>query len=185
MSTQMEAAEPRKIDLPALRGGFHLFLASEVVVFVVLAAVRFQLAGSVVSPNANQWLGAGVTAAVLAATLHIWRGLRQIAGTDAHGLDTNFKAAGWYALVSMLLMAYQWSTINLGASSRYGEVFFAGTGFWFAYALFAVLAIWGMRVRGHRIAYTAERHWEVEAAGKFWTLVAAAWVAMYVVLYLI
>ncbi len=62
-------AQENGLEIKHYRAGFSLFLISQGVVFLVLIAVRYLIAGSKVGPY-SQWLGAAVTIVMLWSAIH-------------------------------------------------------------------------------------------------------------------
>jgi heme/copper-type cytochrome/quinol oxidase subunit 3 len=173
--------------LDSRRGGFGILLAAQSVIPVVVISVRFLLANETVGP-VNQVLG------ILAALLGIaaaYAGLaarRAAARGDRAGYDQLLGLAALSTVATLVVMLVQWIVFygtGTPPGSRYGEVFYVGTGTWLMYVVIAAFLLVAARARGRRVAYGPDDYWDVEAATLFTSFVALVGVVVYVIWYLI
>lgn len=174
-----------ELNLQAVRGTFRIFTASQFVVFVTLFAVRFVLSGTSTDPNANIGIGIVETILVLAGGWAAMKSLRHIRHGDREGSLRMSLYASYFGFAAFVLMAYQWRALGLSLTDRYGEAYYVVTGFWMLYMFVASVLFWAMRVRDRRIPATAASHWEVEAAATFFQIPLVAWIAIFILLYLV
>ena len=170
--------------LRAYRAVFGLFLASQVVVFIVLASVRFLIAQEAVA-GVNQILG--IVSAILALGA-AYAGIRARAAASADrpvDCDRRLGTALSLGALAMAPMLVQWIVLGVAPGSHYGEVFYAMSGTWLVYLLIALFVVLAARARGRRVVYTAANHWDVEAPTMFLAWSALIGVVVYVLLYVI
>lgn len=172
-------------NLHAVRGTFRIFTASQFVVFMTLFAVRFVLSGTSTDANANIYIGIIEVILVLAGGWAAIKSLHHIRSDDRHSSLRMSLYASYFGFAAFLVMVYQWRALGLSLTDRYGESYYVVTGFWMLYMFVASVLFWAMRVRDRRIPFTAEHHWEVEAATTFYQIPLLGWIATFVLLYLV
>lgn len=170
--------------LRAHRAAFGLFLASQVVVFVVLASVRFLIAQESVA-GVNQLLGIVAVALALVAAYAGIRARAAAARDLPLDCDRRLGTALVAGALAMAAMFAQWIVLGVAPGSHYGEVFYAMSGTWLVYLLIGLFLVLAARSRGRRVVYTAANHWDVEAPTLFLSWTALIGVVVYILLYLI
>lgn len=166
-------------------GAFSLFIFAESLVFVTLFAVRFLIAGTGRAPGINYVLGTALTGLFVASLLPVWRADRAIARGDATAMVTGLGVTFGLGLAALLGIFYDWRTVGLDPGSRYGGSYFLITGvhvFHIAIGLIFLAALWSSGRRGR---FTPQNHWPVTAGTWFWTFIVAAWVGLFVVLFVV
>jgi cytochrome c oxidase subunit 3 len=182
--------EPRELEPLSeerhrvLRSTMGIFLASQVVVVIVLASLRFLIARETVV-GVNQTLG--ILSAVLALVSGYLgtRARAAVAAGDALGCH---RLLGWALGIGALaaaVMFVQWIAFHVPPGSHYGEIFFVTTGGWLLYELAALFVVLAARYRGLRVVYTPQNHWDVEAATLFLSWASLLAPVTYILLYLI
>lgn len=166
-------------------GAFSLFILAESLVFVTLFAVRFVYAGTSRSPELNYPLGVGLTALFLVSAVPAWQADRAIARGDTRVMLRGLAATFVLGLLGLLGIAVDWATLTLDPGSRFGENYFIITGvhaFHIVVGLIFLAALWSSGRRGR---FTPQNYWLVTAGRWFWHFVVVAWVALFVVLYVL
>lgn len=183
MAVDAELAQVQEVNV--MRGSFRMIVASQFVVFFTLFSVRFVFAGTTVNPNASIWVGLAQTVLVLASFVAGRGSLGAIRSGNPALSERNSLMASIYGFASVGLMFYQWRSLSLPLTNHFAESFYAITGFWILYATISALLYYAMRVRNRNIPFTAQSHWEIEAAATFQIVPAIAWVAILVLLYIV
>lgn len=180
-----DAYKDKNDEVNVLRSSFRIVVAAQLIVFLTLYTVRFVFAGTSVNPNANLWVGILETLLVLSAGYAGGKSVQAARRGDPQAYDR----AAWYAsflwLVSVLLMIYQWRSLGLVVSNHYAQSYYLVTGFWMLYAFVAFLLFWAMRIRNRRIPFSSENHWDAEAVTTFGVVPLVAWVATFVIMYIV
>ncbi len=181
------AAQENGLEIKHYRAGFSLFLISQAVVFMVLIAVRYLIAGSKVGPY-SQWLGAAVTVVMLWSAIQAKRANLAADKGDHEAILKRLQGAFWLGVLAFLLVVLTWVGVRAGGypiKLPSLEVFWVATGFWLVYVLLGLFVLFAARSRGIRVGYVPESHWDLEASSRFWSLVALGWVALWVAFFLI
>ncbi|WP_053960895.1 cytochrome c oxidase subunit 3 [Sulfobacillus thermosulfidooxidans] len=190
MSSQLEQLGLEKELTPrnyrAVRFGFLFFVATQIVPYVVLYEAKYVYAGSYVSPRASQILGV-VTAALMLVSLVVAWGVMRLSreSGDQQAIRSRLKVAAVLGIFAILTTFYQWSGRYTSPQSRFGEMFFAITGADIVYAVVGLIMLWAAISRAGRINLKPEKYWTVEAGVYFWGFVALAWIASWIVVYLL
>ncbi len=166
-------------------GAFSLILFAESLIFVTLFAVRFLYAGTSRAPELNYPLGIVLTVVFLASLAPVWQAERAIAQGHAETMVNRLGVTFLLGLVALVGIFYDWRTIALDPGSRYGENYFVITGvhaFHIVLGLLFLAALWSSGRRGR---FTPQNYWLVTAGAWFWYLVVAAWVGLFVVLFVV
>ncbi|MDA8192920.1 MAG: cytochrome c oxidase subunit 3 [Thermaerobacter sp.] len=173
--------------LRGVRTGFGVFLASQTVVFITIIAVRFLMAYGSVGPY-SQALGAVITVLMVASALVARTSRQAVKNGDLSAMAGRLVVALALGAAAFLLVLLEWVALRqsgIAMTTPTLEVYFTLTGFWLLYALIGGFLLIAARARGLRVGYTAASHWDLEAATYFWTFVALAWIAVYLVLYVL
>lgn len=182
-STEVEAA-PSEL---ARRSSFGLFLLSESVLFTTAIAVRFLIAREAVGPY-SQIMGVVTTLLVVASGLAARRARGQSHRGDGAKAGGQLKLGLGVALAAMAAIVLQWIALHNGGA-RVGAqivgVYYVLTGFWLLFAAIGAFLMYAARVRMERIGFGPEAAWSIEAGSLFWEFVAAIWLCLWVVLYLV
>ncbi len=166
--------------------GLNLFIASESMLFLALAASRFYLLGVAPIPGANEFLGALLTILLLGSSFLGYRSSQAIARGDRAGFTRNLLLTILLGALFILGVAYEWSTAEITLRQITGTVFFTLTGLHVLHllsGLVALVLIYRLGTKGH---FSAEAHWGVTGAIRYWTFVDLMWIIIvYPLLYLI
>jgi cytochrome c oxidase subunit III len=165
--------------------GLWLFFLSETFLFAALLAGRFYLARTDRPEGMNQHLGLAITSILLLSSATAFTAEYAI----AHGYR------GWCKLFLLLTMALgvvffagvviEWSTAEFNQSTPFGTAFFSMTGLHASHVVSGVGILGLITLQLMRGKYSADDHWGVEAAIKYWHFVDVVWVFFYPALYLV
>jgi cytochrome c oxidase subunit 3 len=177
-------------DRPGMnRLGLWLFFASESMIFLILLLTRFYLLGTSRPAELNQALGLTITSVLLLSSLTAYRAETSMAHGDRQGFLRNLLATILLGTLFLLgVVAVEWPEaphIGIVPQSGFGIAFFSMTGMHAFHVLSGVLLLVAVYLNGRRGAYSAEKHWGVEASIKYWHFVDLVWVFFYPALYLI
>jgi len=171
------------------RLGLWLFFLSESMIFLILLFARFYLFGTYRPEGVNQPLGLTITVILLLSSLTAYRAETSIAHGDRQGFLWNLLYTiilGSLFLVGVV--AVEWPEaphIGITLQEGFGISFFSMTGVHAFHVLTGVLLLLVAFLNGLRGAYSAEKHWGVEAIVKYWHFVDVVWVFFYPALYLV
>jgi len=186
MSTHSLPLEERRFKEGTGRLGLGLFLLSDGFIFAALLFTRFYLLGST-RPELNQLLGLAVTSVLLVSSFFMNRAETAM----AHGDRRNFLTS---TLITIILgvaflagvVGIEWRIAPFGpADGAQGAVFFMMTGMHAFHVLTGVIFLLVVYGNGRRGLFSAEKHWQVEAAAVYWHFVDLVWIFFYPALYLI
>jgi cytochrome c oxidase subunit 3 len=165
--------------------GLWLFFISESFLFAALLAARFYLAGTDRPHELNQHLGLVITSILL------------LSSVTAYGAETAMARGrrGWsvlFLLLTILLgviffagVVIEWSEAEFSQGSPYGTAFFSMTGLHASHVLSGVGMLFLVLMLVVRGRFSAQEHWGLEAAVKYWHFVDVVWVFFYPALYLL
>ncbi|MCY0897972.1 MAG: cytochrome c oxidase subunit 3 [Firmicutes bacterium] len=162
----------------ALRWGFRLFLGIQLIPFIVLFTLRYELDGYYVAPTVNQWLGVAENILMLASLVTVWQGLTAIRENDRETMQRRLKWTSALGALYLALLIYDWSQRVVPVGTRFGGMFYTTIGvsaFYTAAGLFVLVAT---VVRTGRVVTDAQNHWDVEAAAWYWVFQGAIAVLM-------
>jgi cytochrome c oxidase subunit 3 len=167
------------------RLGLWLFVISDSFVFVGLFVARVVLLGPN-RPELNQVLGVSVTAMLLISSFFMNRAEVEMAhGNRPAFVRNTFITMTLGVLFLIGVVGVEWQIAPFGpADGAQGAVFYSMTGFHAFHVLTGVILLFIVWNNGRRSAYTAEKHWGVEAAAVYWHFVDVVWMFFYVGLYL-
>lgn len=174
--------ESRSID----SAGLWLFIASESMLFAAFISARFYLAGTARPDTLNLALGVGLTLDLVASSAAGYWATRSIRRGDQRGVLLGLAGAIALGVVFVVGVAAEWAGAEFRPFEPYGSAFFATTGLHVFHVLggLAVLALVYRLARRGR--YSAEHHWPVTAAVRYWAFVDAMWVlVIFPTLYLV
>lgn len=186
MSTKVEARSSYAYKTQTNRIGLWLFILSDSFVFAGLLVTRFYLLGYT-RPHLEQTLGLVVTSVLLISSFFMNRAETAI----AHGDEKTFLRG---TLITMLLgigflagvLGVEWRLAPFGpADGAVGAVFYMMTGMHAFHVLTGVVFLAIVYRNGRKGLYSAEKHWQVEAAAVYWHFVDVVWIFFYPALYLI
>jgi len=188
MTIETNAVEDDKVQDKVLtdRLGLWLFLLSDAFVFGGLLISRFYLMGST-RPHLEQALGLIVTAVLLLSSFFMNRADTAIANGDQQAMTRN-------TLITLLLgvgflvgvLGFEWRLAPFGpADGVQGAIFYMLTGMHAFHVLTGVIFLGFIYRNGRKGLYSAEKHWQVEAAAIYWHFVDVVWIFFYPSLYLI
>jgi cytochrome c oxidase subunit 3 len=171
------------------RLGLWLFFLSESMIFLVLLTIRFYLFGASRPEDLNQELGFVLTILLLVSSLTAYSAETAIAHGDRPRFLRNLFATIVMGVVFLLgVVGFEWREaphMGIIPQSGYGIAFFSLTGMHAFHVLSGVVLLTVIYVNGRRGAYSAEKHWGVEAGVKYWHFVDLVWVFFYPALYLV
>jgi cytochrome c oxidase subunit III len=165
--------------------GLWLFFLSETFLFGGMLAARFYLAGTDKPEHLNQELGLAITSILLLSSATAY--------TAEVAISKGYR--GW-ATLSVLMtivlglvffagVVIEWSTAEFSQSEPYGTAFFSMTGLHASHVLSGVVILALVLGRLLKGSFSAESHWGLEAAVKYWHFVDVVWVFFYPALYLV
>lgn len=165
--------------------GLWLFMASESMLFLAMAAARFYLAG-VDKGEVNLALGVGLTFILLGSS---WLGYRATGAIEAGNRRKSIVSlllASVLGVVFILGVAVEWKTAPFTQATPFGTAFFAMTGlhvFHLMTGLAGLLLAANLLRKGQ---FGPGDHWGVTAVVRYWTFVDVMWlVVVFPVLYLL
>lgn len=169
------------------RLGLWLFILSESMLFVGILAARFYLRGTSVPEEASQVIALVITGVLLASSWTAYRAEAAAAVGDQAGLRRFLRWTVVLGLVFVVGVGFEWREAFHGfpPSSPFGTVFFTMTGLHAFHVITGLLFFWTISVGARLGRYSAEDHWPVEAAVKYWHFVDVVWVFFYPALYLV
>lgn len=189
---------PYATQLRSNRLGLWLFLFSELFLFGALFTSRFVLWGNT-RPALSQEIGLLATGILLLSSFFMYRSETAAAyGDQPRFLRSALLAALMGAIFFVMVVVMEWNIFNLSGSlfgielfghlkpgdGVFGGIFYAMTGMHALHVLSGIVLILIIWWNGRRGAYTAERHWGVEATAIYWHYVDVIWVFFYPALYL-
>ncbi|UOF89830.1 hypothetical protein LSG31_18440 [Fodinisporobacter ferrooxydans] len=174
-----------KRELRALRGGFTLFIISMIIPFLVLINVRYIMADSYVSPEANQMIGLSAAIVMLISAGIARAGFVAARKDNQANVQLSLAYAMATGIIGLVLVFVQLVDGSVNPVSHFGEVFLIILGTVAFYLICGILTLFSAyrRVRMHGVG--GLNYWGVESAAHFWMFVSLAWIVMYVVMYLI
>ncbi len=171
------------------RLGLWLFFLSESMIFLILLATRFYLLGGSRPEELSQALGLVVTIVLLASSLTAYRAETSIAHGDRPAFLNNLLFTILLGVLFLVgVVGFEWreaTHMGIVPQSGYGIAYFSMTGMHAFHVLTGVILLLFVYLNGRRGAYSAEKHWGVEASVKYWHFVDLVWVFFYPALYLI
>ncbi|MBC8331823.1 MAG: heme-copper oxidase subunit III [Anaerolineae bacterium] len=168
------------------RLGLWLFLLSDAFVFAGLLVSRFYLLGNT-RPHLEQTLGLIVTVLLLVSSFFMNRAETAI----AHGDQKTFLNGTLITLILGVVflvgvVGVEWQLAPFSASDgAHGAVFYMMTGMHAFHVLTGVIFLAIVYRNGRKGLYSAEKHWQVEAAAVYWHFIDVVWIFFYPALYLI
>lgn len=183
---EQQLSRDAELSLKNKRTGMFVFQVSWIMAFVCIVIVNWQLRFSATwrppgTPEASPLIGIFATLALLVSAGLVWRAMQAIRADDTRAFLVQWGGALGLAALFVLVMAYEWLTIQTG--TQYAQVFRLMTGFHVIHALVIGLYMALVLRNGGRGAYDAESYWAVEAGAKLWYFVLVAWLMFYVVIY--
>jgi cytochrome c oxidase subunit 3 len=175
------------------RLGLWLFIVSDAFVFTGLLVSRFGLLVSRfyllgnTRPHLEQTLGLIVTAMLLVSSFYMNRAETAI----EHGDQKSFLQGTLITLilgVAFLIgvVGVEWQLAPFGPGDGVaGAVFYMMTGMHAFHVLTGVIFLGIVYRNGRKGLYSAEKHWQVEAATVYWHFIDVVWIFFYPALYLI
>ncbi len=170
-------------EIMAYRWGFRIFLVSQSVPFILIFANWYMFDGYYVSPLANRWLGGGEAFLGLVSGWIAWRALQAIRHGHLEAMIQGFRAAAIAGFGQLMLLAYQWGTRFIPPGTRYGEVYYTLTGVSGFYEVAGIFVLVAISIRAARVRFTADFHWDAEAAEYFWIFQMVTGFLAYLLLY--
>ena len=182
--TAHETPESYRHQLVNNRLGLWLFFLSEAFMFGALLVTRFFLWGNT-RPDLDQTLGLIVTFVLLISSYFMNRAETAISFGDRKTfLQSLLITAGLGVLFLVGVVGLEWRGELRPWDGVFGAVFFGMTGMHALHVLSGVILILIVWNNGRKGAYSAERHWGVEACAIWWHYVDLIWVFFYPAIYL-
>jgi|SRR5581483_10980694 len=175
-----EASRPAMNQL-----GLWFFFLSESFLFAALLSGRFFLAGFHEPKEVNQALGLAITMVLIASSFTAYMSECGIARGDRGAFMRYILATILLGIVFAVGVGIEWSEAEFSIHEPYGTAFFSMTGLHASHVISGVFILALVALRGARGAFSAESHWGVEAAIKYWHFVDVVWVFFYPALYLV
>ncbi|MCE2527569.1 MAG: heme-copper oxidase subunit III [Actinomycetia bacterium] len=169
------------------RLGLWLFILSESMLFLGILAARFFLRGTFVPEEADQNIALVITVILLASSWTAYRAEAAATEGDAAGLQRFLMYTILLGLAFVVGVGFEWREgfHAFPPTSPFGTVFFTMTGLHAFHVITGLLFFWIVSIGARRGRYSAEDHWPVEAAVKYWHFVDVVWVFFYPALYLV
>ncbi|SMC02230.1 Cytochrome c oxidase subunit III [Sulfobacillus thermosulfidooxidans DSM 9293] len=170
----------------AVRFSMLVFIATQIVPFVVLFEAKYLYDGTYVAPQANQGFGVVVAALMAVSALVAWQAVK--AGRhlqDRDRVGSRLKIAAGLGLLALLGLVYQWGMRYVSPQSRFGEMYYVILGADLVYAVIGLIMLGISILRNVRQNMAPERFWTAEASVYFWIYVALAWIASWLAVYII
>jgi heme/copper-type cytochrome/quinol oxidase subunit 3 len=174
----MESAitHPPKSRLVLGEAGLWLFIASEAMLFLALVAARFYLAGLDRPAGLNEGLGLALTGDLLLSSFLAYRAEKALAQGNRSAFLGQLLGTLMLGALFVLGVALEWSTVEFPIGTAFGTAFFTTTGLHVVHlvsGLVVLVLVYRLGRRGH---FSANDHWGVTAAIRYWTFVDAMWV---------
>ncbi len=187
MTTQTIPLEDYRKKSATNRLGLWLFILSDLFLFGGLYVSRFYLLGTTQRPDVSQLLGLGVTVMLLVSSFFMNRAETSIRFGDQKGfLRSTLITLVLGTLFLLGVVGVEWQIAPGGpADGAAWSLFYTMTGFHALHVLSGVIFLAVVYRNGRKGMYSAERHWQVEAAAVYWHFVDVAWIFFYPALYLI
>lgn len=175
------------------RMGLWLFCISELFLFGGMLAARFILWGDS-RPPLNQTLGLITTSVLLLSSFFMNRAETAIAYDDRKRFSSGLIMTFILGLIFLLgVVLLEWGLLPIipgeepirPTDGAFGAMFFLMTGMHAFHVLTGLVFIALIWLNGRKGAYSAERHWGVEACAIYWHYVDLVWIFFYPALYLI
>lgn len=181
------------------RLGLWLFFFSELFLFGSLLVTRFALwveDGHIVRPDLNQSIGLLVTVVLLVSSYFMNRAEVAIAHDRRNDFLLSLVVTAVLGLIFLVgVMVFEWGLFTLPfmeaehhirpSDGVFGAVIFAMTGMHALHVISGIGLILIVFYNGSKGAYSAQRHWGVEACAIYWHYVDLIWIFFYPALYLI
>jgi len=187
MTTQTLPLEDYRKKTATNRLGLWLFIVSDLFLFGGLYVSRFYLLGTSQRPDVSQILGLGVTVILLVSSFFMNRAEISIKYGDQKAfLRSTLITLVLGTLFLIGVVGVEWQVAHGGPGDGAAwSLFYAMTGFHALHVLSGVIFLAIVYRNGRKGLYSAERHWQVEAAAVYWHFVDVAWIFFYPALYLI
>ncbi len=184
--TLSTAAKPiSQKELRMFRGSFWLLILAETMTFVTLFSMRFLFSGTSQPAELNYVLGIILTVLFITSVFPFRRAVSAISQGNQQALVSNLMIAFFLGLLALIGIFYDWVTLGLVATDRYGGIYYLTTGFHVLHivaGLVTLLALWSSARRGR---FSPQNYWVVEAGALLWYFVVVTWLALFLIFYLI
>jgi cytochrome c oxidase subunit 3 len=177
------AEAPRPLALNQV--GLWLFFLSETFLFSALLAARFYLAGFDQPQHIDQALGLAITTILIVSSFTAFMAESEMARGNRRAFLLYLLATIALGVVFVGGVTLEWSQAEFAVSEPYGTAFFSMTGLHASHVISGVLILLLVLNLGRKGHFSAESHWGVEAAVKYWHFVDVVWVFFYPALYLV
>lgn len=167
------------------RGSFLLVILAESLGFMTLFSARILLAGLSRAAELNVLSGVLISLAFVASAIPAAMALRSIRAGDVQAMAARLDVALGLGLAALLFVVADLFSSTIVPTSRFGGIYLATIGFHAIHILVGLVFLVALRSSARRGRFTAANHWLVEAGVRFWLFVVAAWLAVYVVFYVL
>jgi cytochrome c oxidase subunit 3 len=165
--------------------GIWLFFLSESFLFAALLAGRFYLAGTDRPEHLDQQLGLAITSILLLSSGTAFTAEQAIAKGNRGLAQLMIFLTIVLGLVFFGGVVLEWSTAEFSQGEPYGTAFFSMTGLHASHVVSGVVILLFVQFLLARGRFSANDHWGLEAAVKYWHFVDVVWVFFYPALYLV
>lgn len=183
MEQQVSTSMDQERHLAALRWGFRLFLGTQLIPFIVLFTLRYELDAWYVAPTVNQWLGATTAALMLISIFSVVSALGAIRQNDLVKSQHRLKTTVGIGLAYMALLIYEWSQRSIPVGTRFGENYYTTLGVSAFYTLAGLFVLVAVAVRSGRARLNANNYWDIQAATWFWVFQGLVTIVGYIYFY--
>jgi len=167
------------------QAGLWFFFLSETFLFAALLSARFYIAGFKQEEHVDQGLGLAITTILIVSSFTAFMSESSMARGDRRGFFVYLVLTVLLGVVFVGGVAVEWSTAHFTISEPFGTAFFSMTGLHASHVVSGILILLLVLNLGRQGRFSAESHWGVEAAVKYWHFVDVVWVFFYPALYLI
>ncbi len=175
--------------------GLNIFMASEAMLFLAMAAGRFYLGGMYKPESLNIGLGLGLTAILLASSFAGYRGVGAISRGDRQQFILWIAFAAVLGIIfTGLVVGVEWPAaaheFPLNSEDpqlrSYSTAFYAMTGLHVFHLLQGLLGLILLTWLGIKGKFGPGDHWGATGTVRFWTFVDIMWLAVvFPVLYIL
>lgn len=171
-------------DLRKNRFGLTLFCISQGVPYFLLINVRYMIAGNLVPPTLNFWLGGFIpTIALLLGLLPLGLAHRSLHQNQMKKFRNEMSLILVLCAIAVITLMIPLWYHTLDALSRFGEIYLTTMGVASFYTVITFIVVAGVRIRAHKGFIHKEAPWGLEAATWVYSFNSFAWLILFIVLY--
>jgi cytochrome c oxidase subunit 3 len=169
--------------MAALQWGMRVFLATQIIPFIVLFTVRYEIDGWYVAPTVNQWMGAGEQVLMLISLWYVTDALRQVRADHLAASQQRLKSTIAVGALYLGLVIYEWSQRFVPVGTHFGETFYPAIGVSAFYTLVGLFVLTAVALRSGRVGLGERNYWDIQAVTWYWVFQGLAALAVYIFLY--